>query len=1181
MSDNFGNISIQQPVSPPKRTSGKRPSSRRKPSRKTARKLSRSTSKSWWWLIIPAGLFALYALAGFAGVPYYITKILPETVYRSTGLHFQPGNIHFNPLTFSFSTENIKLIPEDPNLPALLDMKSMSGKLAPLSLLRNELVSNSLKIDGLTAHITREYDSSYNFSSIFGPSSSDDESGIISFSSLPFHFSLNNINISGSNVVFSDLPRKKTHTIEDIQLALPTLSNFPFQAGNYIRPRFSATINGSPFELSGEAAVGDTGKNNHGTDLSCDIRSMDLPFYFGYLPFSLPLDFTRGKADGKIGFRFNPEKPKGNKLAISFDLKIDGAEMSTDSGTFKIAVPAAQLQGTLFPVSKHIQFESISLRDPLISSYGKSFSDNLRNIFSRGEKEEAPGRQSASATTNITRMIVDGGVLNIFQTSPSGRPDISWDALQFHLLHYNSSATGKNKDKPGSFRLTGEQQTGTAFFSWQGELSPADTLAGTLTINNIQTGTLFRAFDITPFAASKGMADLKGRFSLSLKEAGSWKSFLKLKDTTIAVQNFILTEDNSTILASPLVKITDFSNSRQQTDFGTVTIQNGTLNLKKEKLPQSFSLFNNSKSKKYLLNSLSFQGNATLSSAAGKNKKIHFPLLKLKAENFYKVKEKEKNISIIATGKKDAAVKADGRIILSPFKLSLETEFSSLQPGAVLSWFTESSALADIGGSLEGKGTFSLPGAGFKGDLNIRQGFIKDKNKQILHWENGIFQGIHTQSNPARFTVSQIKFKAPSFSWTIDSDDNTPLESFKDILQKYLPKTAKLSEESFNIGEIVVQNGRIDVKDGRVSPPWQGIISDFNGTISGLDYDKKSGESQFQFGANLDDSSLSIKGRSNLLSRENNGTFSFSLTEFPLTAFQKQFGSQLEIDTDRGTFNLQLDSSWQDAQLSNSGTVNFSGIDTESKISDSALTLALLTDGENSFNIDFSFTEPEPASQSPLLYRILTDFQKLVIKASVSPFLLASGDFTDLADSEYINFKPGESVISTENETALARYSQFLAANPNIGLVISGGYDLDTDTAAMVTQLESIELERVTAENKRRLKKWQGQKELYRKTLEQRQKKLEKEGKVLEMDIPPKFLQEFIPTQPQQVKVDENMLKELAEQRIQSVYRYFTDQFDLDPARISIDEDNRSSSFADSPAGRVSIAIKPLSREEQ
>ncbi len=49
---------------------------------------------------------------------------------------------------------------------------------------------------------------------------------------------------------------RKTHHVKDIELALPAISNFPYQSDTYIHPRFSAVVNGSPVKLTGEATLG-------------------------------------------------------------------------------------------------------------------------------------------------------------------------------------------------------------------------------------------------------------------------------------------------------------------------------------------------------------------------------------------------------------------------------------------------------------------------------------------------------------------------------------------------------------------------------------------------------------------------------------------------------------------------------------------------------------------------------------------------------------------------------------------------------------------------------------------------------------------------------------------------------------------------------------------------------------
>jgi len=99
--------------------------------------------------------------------------------------------------------------------------------LAPLSLLRHDLVSNSLAIRGIEMNIVRSHDNRYNITDVFSVKRTGTASDIISFSELPFLFSLNNISIREGSVTFQDVPAATTHTVEQIELDLPSLSQFP------------------------------------------------------------------------------------------------------------------------------------------------------------------------------------------------------------------------------------------------------------------------------------------------------------------------------------------------------------------------------------------------------------------------------------------------------------------------------------------------------------------------------------------------------------------------------------------------------------------------------------------------------------------------------------------------------------------------------------------------------------------------------------------------------------------------------------------------------------------------------------------------------------------------------------------------------------------------------------------
>ena len=393
MSDHFGNIPIQPtPPTPPAAPAVKEvkkvaPPPEPQPAR---RKRGRATpAKPSSRLIVSLGIvvlfFGLYSLLGFIGVPYYLAKTLPEGIAQKTGMVFDPGRITFNPLTFRFATEQAKISTETGKV--LLSLQSLTADLAPFSLLRLDMVCNTVTLNELDLNIARELDGSYNFDRVLRPKLSGGAPEILNFSDLPFFFSLNNIAIKNSKVIFADLPTGKTHTIEKIQLELPTFSNIPFRADLYLRPSFSAVINGSPVDLTGQARIGDAGEDV--TNLTCNLHDLELPAYAEYLPLELPLSLTKGKADGKINLFFDPKAPHEEKLSLDFELRIANSELQSSDEAVVVTAPETQVNGKLRPMAKTVVLSSLTIKEPTIGASGSSFLSSVNGIFKKDKKVAA------------------------------------------------------------------------------------------------------------------------------------------------------------------------------------------------------------------------------------------------------------------------------------------------------------------------------------------------------------------------------------------------------------------------------------------------------------------------------------------------------------------------------------------------------------------------------------------------------------------------------------------------------------------------------------------------------------------------------------------------------------------------------------------------------------------------
>ncbi|MCP4337901.1 MAG: hypothetical protein GY799_03220, partial [Desulfobulbaceae bacterium] len=243
-----------------------------------------------------------------------------------------------------------------------------------------------------------------------------------------------------------------------------------------------------------------------------------------------------------------------------------------------------------------------------------------------------------------------------------------------------------------------------------------------------------------------------------------------------------------------------------------------------------------------------------------------------------------------------------------------------------------------------------------------------------------------------------------------------------------------------------------------------------------------------------------------------------------------------------------------------------------------ALPLALLTRPDGTLQLNFNISRTAPVAKTTLLDELHTTFQRQVIKGTVSPFLLATGDFTDLIGNEFVEFRPGEFMISDTGRKVFTRYAALLVSHPHVGLVLSGGIDKRVDSQAMKERLIVIEQQRVEKENEKRFNIWQEKKNLYEKNLEQQQKIAGPNTKFVEQDIPTDVLAGFTPIQPEPIEVDEAMLLELAQNRLDILYQHFTTQLALQPGRLSTVTPDSLNNGTEKPTNGVTITLKVINR---
>ncbi len=1161
---------------PPRNPVGERPTGnsvrdRRKPTPATPGRRKPAATPSGQGklllLFLVALLLAGYAALGFFGVPYYFKTILPGSYAAMTGLHLETGEVTFNPFNFHLSLKRLRI--HDTDGSEIVGLAALNVDLAPLSLLRNSLVSNSLRIDGLSAEVVRNADGAYNIARLIGQSPGAGPSEIIDFSDLPIVFSLNNIQISNSSLRFTDIPADKRHLLEDIQLELPTFSNFPFQANSYLRPHFSATVNGSPVELTGQAHLGEGG--DQATRLSLDLHDFDLATYVGYLPFKPPASFEKGRGDGTIALSFDPTAAKGDQLSFAFDLELKGLDLAGSQQNFSLTAPGAQVNGTFRPVSRTIHLHNLTLREPLLRTFGPS----LLATWNRLRNDHLADGSIPFALT-VDALLVDNGTVEQLAAAGGGtgaeKPLATWQGVQLSVKEYSTDPTGRAEEF-GAFRCTAERGGSATLFTWQGNFTGSQQLAGPLTVIKAESGRLLQVAGAAKDFATRGSVDIKGQLHLrplAGQEGGPpGELAFQLREAEVVVQDFALLDGKKSLLATPLLRLAPLFWDESGIDFGLAQLQGATARFD-YRLPPSLRHLTTGR---YRLQGLEFDGRATLATGSADEREIDLTSLSLRAGGLVAA-EKGKMGSVELTAALDSGGRLSGKgdISLAPFSLTLQSEFTDL-PLATLRWLSGTSSFAGVVGKLSGKGQLSLPGKSFSGELQVAQLSRTGAKSGLLGWESARFEEFNYTATPFHLGIARLLINEAELVVLRQEGQADLLQQLASLFTDLLPKAAAkggttgkggASDRGRAISPLDIQSlaldaGRILLRDQRLSPPWQAELSDFSGELSAIHATAAAKASPFAFSGNLDGSEISLEGEIELFAAAANGNCRLMIDSLPLASFHEQLTPRLDINSGIGEVRLELLARRQDGQRQLNGFVELTNLEPLSPDAASALPLALLTGANDGFRLPFDF-RPAPGEESVFIDEMIRQFQGLVLKATVSPLLLASGDFSDLVDREFAEFRPGEFMLSDRGREVTSRFSALLIAHPRVGLQLSGGVDPAVDGQALAEQLLEVELARVQRENERLYKQWQERRTAYYEQRRQQQEAAARSGatgatgSIVESDIPTNLLEEFVPIQPATVAVSQEMLLDLARKRLEVLHQYFTTQLSLPPGQITIVE---------------------------
>jgi len=345
-------------------------------------------------------VLALWAF-GFLALPplvkHFAAKALGEKFHRTVAIQ----EVSINPLNLSLRVKGFSMLEPGGSSP-FFAIEELYANLESASLFEGAPVLHAIQVKSPYLRIVRREDTSYNVDDILAELLKPSEDP-------PAKYSLNNIQLQGGKIEFDDRPKQAQHTVSDIQLSIPFLSNLAYQAEIYVQPDFSARINGSTLHLAGKMKPF---SKNRESAVSLELANLNVARYFEYIPLQKKIDVPSAYLDAKLSISFAqpPDQPPAISLSGTAALRDAVIMQDKERPLARFSLLAVDLQAADL-LHKKIQLKSLSLQQPelhLALNRGQEVAASAREIRLTGGELDYAGAAPAllQPALNVTALRV-------------------------------------------------------------------------------------------------------------------------------------------------------------------------------------------------------------------------------------------------------------------------------------------------------------------------------------------------------------------------------------------------------------------------------------------------------------------------------------------------------------------------------------------------------------------------------------------------------------------------------------------------------------------------------------------------------------------------------------------------------------------------------------------------------
>jgi uncharacterized protein involved in outer membrane biogenesis len=1049
-------------------------------------------------LIVLVIFFACFTLVGFFVFPPILKSILTQKLSESLHRQVTINQIKINPYTLSITARGFT-IKDKGSSETFLSFDEIFLNLQSLSALKMALLLKEVRLTKPFIKITRHQDMSYNFSDLIDKKESKPPE---KEKSKPLRFSLNNIKIENGSIDFWDEPKQTKHTVRELNIALPFLSNIPYLVETDVQPLFSAKINDTPYKLQGKTKPF---ADSLETSFDINITNLDIPYYLAYAPMKMNFKIVSAYLDTQAKISFIQAKDKKPSLTLAGNVSLK--KIAVDDGKNKplMRLPLFDISiAPSEPISKIIHLSKVSIQSPELEiRRDEKGTLNVSSLLPE-KKETKPTPEkvedSALLSLDIDEIQMVGGKISFSDLSRTKPFKTILYPIELKVDHFSNAKEKKatyalslNTEAKENIKLNGE-------FS----IEPLWT-QGALEVKSVTLKKYSPYYqDNILFTIEDGLLDLSTRYKYA---KGEKEPEVSLSGMSISLNAVRLkkTDENEDFLKIPnfSIKETELDLTKKELKVGGFSTQKGELLIKRLKSGD--------------LNVLKLTSSPPISeepSGEGKNKALEKPWgvslknlsvdnytirvedqtpsepvtiaaenLKLRAESISTAKNSKGKLSLSLLLNRKGTISTTGTVSIDPVSANLRMDLKDIDIGPLQSYFTDKIKITVTGGTISTAGTFSLGAtdknelkADYRGDASLSNFSSIDKlnSEDFLKWESLSFSDLNVGHNPLSVDIKGISLTNFYSRVIMNAGGTLNLqeiiekgESKKETPQspvtqgKTPPPTQKKATPSqkekepaknIKIGTVTLQGGTIDFSDRSVKPDYSAKLTEIGGRISGLSSEETT-SADVDLRGKLDDyAPLEITGKINPLKEDLYVDIKARFKDMELSPTTPYAGKYVGYTVEKGKLSFDLKYLIVKKKLESQNSISLDQFTLGEKVESPhatklpvKLAIALLKDrkGEIKLDIPVTGTLDDPKfSVWGIIFKILLN---LIAKAATSPFALLGAVFGGGEELSYVEFDYGGTALTEPNLKKVDTLIKALHDRPSLKLDIEGHVDIEKD----------------------------------------------------------------------------------------------------------------------------------------